>query len=429
MKSLILFTLLLIPLTSHASQLVPHYLPLNSVSCAILVSITSYTIKENILKGSVKKTWGVCMDKATQWTLWRPVEWRDPGVSPIEVSYQEASRRRDFKAGEEIILIQGHGWETFEVTPEMMDKLSYIFDRKTYLAKVMKDGDEKKLAELLSDAVTQEEVFKLLHDQKKLSPSLALRAHILSQKRYNRDFARMYLATLSSADKLKFIDAVSKSAEYKALDQGPYRLGDLLGEMEGEKFPAWKIAVSNMSPDVEAENEFRQKFFFNEGKEYLKTKAVDRKWFTTEWMKTIKGKRTSTYGDQLFGLWDEFPVQEKKALYPEMVPMLFKNLDVKQSFYDIYVFQLLTEEFEDFWSDPRYLELVDKVWTDKRFFNEERSDDYFLFEKILKQSQKNKAFLPALKRMNEAAKTMKKKYPFQAEVDKALAAPSFPENP
>ncbi len=123
MKFFLFTALLLLSLPSYASQLGPHHNNLKDISCAILVAVSSFDLKQNLLKGKITKTWGKCMNQMTEWRLWTPVVWTDPNESPIEVSFAEASRRRDFKNGEEIILIQGHAWETFENTPAMVKKL------------------------------------------------------------------------------------------------------------------------------------------------------------------------------------------------------------------------------------------------------------------------------------------------------------------
>lgn len=401
MKIILFTTILLFSLPSYASQLVPHYSNLKDISCALLVVISSYELKQNTLKGKITKTWGQCFQKSSEWRLWTPVVWDNPDESPIEVSFQEATRRRDFKAGEEIILIQGHAWETFEPTPEMQRKLEYIFNREAYLKEAIKRNDSDELAGLLSDPTSTEYVLSEMTKQKKMSLALALKTQSLCQKVYSTEFYQNYLASITPKERLEFFEALTKDKTYKKLPQAPYRLKDMLVYyMPGLEPQGWKILMENFDSKILDENTEKIYFLRNISKE-----NVDKTWLLKKWIEVANGKADEDVISMFMGdEWGKLSRAEKKSLFQDIVPFLKKNSAG-------YVFDSLTRE-DFFFSDPKYAQAISFYWENDKFFEGDSSDSYFFTEKIMKASDTNPALKPLYQKLKALCLKHKKNYPF-----------------
>ncbi|MES2526641.1 MAG: hypothetical protein V4598_06115 [Bdellovibrionota bacterium] len=409
MKFFLFTALLLFSLPSFASQLVPHHNNLKDISCAILVAVSSFELKQNLLKGTIKKTWGNCMDKMTEWRLWTPVVWTDPDVSPIEVSFREASRRRDFKKGEEIILIQGHGWETFENTPEMRRKLEFIFHKEASLQEAIKRNDQDELAKLLSDETSSEMLLNELTKNKTMTLALAVKTQYLSQKAFSTYFYERYLKSITPPERLAFFKTLTSDKNYKKLDQAPYRLKDMLiYYMTDQENEGWKILMENFDSSVIGENIEKVYFLRN------KTEGFDKNWVLKKWIEVCKGPADENVVSFFIGEeWDELSANKKEALFNDMITFFKRDPNN-------YIFSTLTDNFPSFENDPRFAEAMEFYWSQKKFYDDDTSDSYFFTERVLKAAKKNLTFRPVLVKLNELSKKYKKKYPFQGEIDQLL---------
>lgn len=409
MKIFLFSAILLFSLPSHASQIVPHYTSLNDISCAILVAITSYDLKQNLLQGKVTKTWGKCLEQVTEWQLWKPVEWREPGVSPIEVSYREATRRREFKKGEEIILIRGNGWETFDVIPRMLQRLEFIFHKEAFLKEAILKNNQEELAALLSDPTSSKTILQELTKNKKLSLPLALKAQYLSQKIYSSDFYKSYLPSVSPAERLVFFTSLVQDRNYRKLPQAAYRLKEMLiYDLTDQEESAWRILMDHFDSSVKDENTEKVYFLRN------KSTGHDKEWVLKKWIEVMQGPSDENVVSLFIGdVWKGLSISEKEGIFPDMVSFLRKNPGN-------YLFNTLTTDFESFLRDPRYAEALEFFWSAEKFFDDDTSDSYFFTELILKAAKTNKAFRPVLRKLNVLSKKHKKKYPFQEEIDQLL---------
>jgi hypothetical protein len=411
-----LILLILFSVKAHASELVILSSSLDSISCALLVTVTSFNLKDHFLKGSIKKTWGKCKEEKDGWSLWRAVEWSDPDVSPIEERTEGTTLRRDFKVGEDIILIYP-GWETLEGSAENFNKLEFIFNSKQVLAKLLKDNNQEEMANLLSLENSSQKTLHFLIKEKKMTINLALKASILAQKKRSGVFIENFLKVLNTEKDLQFFEVLTKSDEYKNLNMAPSSLVSLIqySIQAPQKLAAWKILVTHFSNQRLEENECRVTFF-NSYKlnEFLKNVPLDRNWYLVEWLKTISGT-----GDTLSidSYWDlNFTTNDKKFLTDHLIELV-KNYETGLKFYD----KIMNVPFFD--EHPRYLESLSVVWSDHRFYLNEPSKSYFLIEKTLKIAQNNPKFIVPLSLMNVVALASGQKFPFQGEIDKLLWPP------
>lgn len=183
----------------------------------------------------------------------------------------------------------------------------------------------------------------------------------------------------------------------------------------------WRVLVTNFSSKVPSENTEKIHFFANESKAFLAAFPGERAWYLEEWLETLLAAE-DTDRNRLLEHWDGFSSEEKKSLFDGLTSLLTEKRKHREPFYDLSIYDCLTERFPGFTEDPKYAASLATVWTDKRFYDETYgSKAYFLVEKILNVAKTKSAFKPLLAKMNAAAKANGQKLPFQDEIDGVLS--------
>ncbi len=373
---------------------------LASISSAYLLSVDNFDSENNILIGRVKKTWGSCglaIEEKNSFKLWQPVTWDDPNLSPVEIMYFGADPSRDFKYGEQIILVEGvSGFETFLPTSPFMQKLEIIFNKKmigemvdTLSADELTDWiEDLDLGPFFSDLITKKGKFphallvKKEVDSKK--PSLSDAFIIVIKKLTAPERVKIFSLLVENSN-LSFADDLSRIQSFLSIDLAESEVDCnllLLKYLSSTDTLHTGMIAHLMSSTFTVEN--------------LKLRPGLISIARDLWREIILQTDNYDILARFKTYWSLLSEMGKKSFAPAMSLAMV----TVGPFYNTELYEFLRAEMKSS-HDPYYFELLRPVWSDVRFYKDETSRFVYLEEDLIELAKNHSFFLPLLKTYQE----------------------------
>jgi hypothetical protein len=366
---------------------------LASISCAYLISVELFDAEENKIIGRVKKTWGngrLKIEEKNAFSLWRPVVWDAGDIAPVEVMYAGADPSRDFKFGEQAILIEGvNGFETFLPTPHFIHKLEIIFNKK--LIKEMVDTqsmeeisdwiDDPDLGPFFSDLLlkkghtTHDDLIK--KEIEMIQPFFSEAFLSVVKKLSGSEKLLVFKLLLEKSD-LAQVENLSRLENFFTIDLNESELDCrllFLKKLNSKNPLHFGAFATLMSSAFDVENLKKRPGLISVARDL--------------WKELIMQTDREDVMAQFKIYWSTLSVTGRK----NFAPLLSKAMIIEGRFYNFDFYEYLRSEMRSC-HDPYYFELLKPIWSDARFYKDENNRSVVLSEDLMELAKDHSFFIP-----------------------------------